>query len=291
MILESALPLLSALIYVAGALLLKGAVDLGANVWRTTCLCNVATAAVFLPLLLLGGTIPSTADLWQPALVGMIFVCGQVLALLALRIGDVSIATPVLGLKIVLVAILATLVIGERLGLALWLAAALSSIAIILLNRTRVDAHAKVGTTIALSGSAAMAYAFFDVLVQKWSPAWGAGRFLPIMMAFSGVASLALWPLGAGAPKLPAATKSRLWAGVGCLALQSVTFVTTITWFGRATSANVLYSSRGLWSVLAVWLAGHWFQSREQELGGKVLAWRLCGAALLLAAMVLVLLA
>jgi drug/metabolite transporter (DMT)-like permease len=255
-----------------------------------TCLCNVATAIAFAPLLLLGGQIPSVADLWQPALVGMIFVFGQILALLALRLGDVSIATPVLGLKIVLVAGLATLIIGERLSLALWSAAALSSVAIILLNSTRAGAHARVGTTIAMSGSAAMAYAMFDVLVQKWSPVWGAGRFLPIMMGFSGLASLALWPLGASAPKLPASTKSRLWAGVGCLALQSVTFVTTITWFGRATSANVLYSSRGLWSVLAVWLAGHWFQSREQKLGGKVLARRLCGAALLLAAITLVLL-
>ena len=58
---------------------------------------------------------------------------------------------------------------------------------------------------------------------------------------------------------------------------------------GQAAPANVLYSSRGLWSVMLVWLVGHWVQSREQHLGVRVLAWRLAGAVLMMAAIVLVL--
>ena len=38
----------------------------------------------------------------------------------------------------------------------------------------------------------AAAYACFDVLVQKWSPVWGTGRFLPIAMACGAAYSLAL---------------------------------------------------------------------------------------------------
>jgi O-antigen ligase len=52
----------------------------------------------------------------------------------------------------------------------------------------------------------------------------------------------------------------------------------------------VLYSSRGLWSVLAVWLVGHWFANREQHHGARVLVWRFIGAALLMAAILIVLL-
>ena len=52
----------------------------------------------------------------------------------------------------------------------------------------------------------------------------------------------------------------------------------------------MLYSSRGLWSVLAVWGVGHWFSNREQHLGSRVLVWRLLGAILMMAAIMLVLL-
>ena len=58
MFLEYLLPLLSAVIYVAGALFLKRAVELTRDVWRVTCICNVVTAVLFLPVLLLDGRIP-----------------------------------------------------------------------------------------------------------------------------------------------------------------------------------------------------------------------------------------
>ncbi len=67
-------------------------------------------------------------------------------------------------------------------------------------------------------------------------------------------------------------------------------FITSISIYRHATTANVLYSSRGLWSVVAVWGIGHWFTNREQHLGPRVLAWRLVGAILLMAALLMVLL-
>ena len=54
----------------------------------------------------------------------------------------------------------------------------------------------------------------------------------------------------------------------------------------NAAPLNVIYASRGLWSVLLVWRCGHWVQSREQDLGGRVLAWPLAGAGLLMSAIV-----
>src|SRR5262245_19342696 len=95
---EFLFPLLSALIYVVGVLLLKRATELGVSVWRMTCVCNLVTAASFALLALLPGGTVSLEQLWQPAIVGALFVVGQILSLLALRIGDVSVATPVLGL-------------------------------------------------------------------------------------------------------------------------------------------------------------------------------------------------
>jgi len=287
------LPLGSGIIYVVGALLLKRAADLGGDVWRTVRACNFTTAALFVPMILLGGTVRPAHDFWQPALAAALFVTGQVLSLLALNIGDVSVATPVLGVKIPLVALLTTVLLGERIGAGLWAAAMLSSVAIALLNFSRAHPHQRIGLTILLATLAAMAYALFDVLVQKWSPAWGAGRFLPIMMTFVAVYSLGLRPFGEERRRLRVKPnpQSSVWlaGGAACLGVQASLFVSSIAVFGQAAVANVLYSSRGLWSVVGVWLAGHWFANREQDHGARVLAWRLIGAALLMAAILIVL--
>src|SRR5262249_28600412 len=99
------LPLISALLYVIGALLLRRAADFGVGFWRTTFVANLISAAAFSSLLWLGGTFHLNL-LWQPAIVAALFVLGSVLNFISLDRGDVSLATPVLGIKIVLVALL-----------------------------------------------------------------------------------------------------------------------------------------------------------------------------------------
>lgn len=284
---ELLLPLLAGVVYVAGALLLKRAAEMGIDAWRATRTCNFTIALMFMPLTLLGGSVP-LGSWWQPAITGLLFVVGQVFSVLALNIGDVSVATPVLGLKILLVAVLTTILLDQPLGSALWAAAALSTAAIGLLHVRRGQAHHHVGTTILLATAAAISYALFDVLVQKWSPGWGAGRFLPAMMLFVAAFSTLLRKRRGTVSPAPGA--SRWLAGAAlCLGLQGTMFVTPIAIYGHATVANVLYSGRGLWSVLAVWLVGHWFGNRERHLGGYVLAWRMVGATLMLLAILIVL--
>jgi drug/metabolite transporter (DMT)-like permease len=282
------LPLLGGIVYVAAALLLKRAAQNGADVWRTVRACNFASALMFVPLTLLGGKVPGWELWWQPALVAFLYVVGQALAMFALKIGDVSVSTPVLGLKILLVGVLTTALLGEKLGGELWAAAALSSAAIALLNISGGHPHHRIGATIALSVGAAVAYALFDVLVQKWSAAWGPGRFVPAVMWLSALYSVVI---GLGRPPARPQSGSTNWfiAGAIFFGLQGCLFVTAIAVYGQATVANVLYSSRGLWSVVAVWLVGHWFGNEERHLPRQILVWRLLGAALLMVAILLVL--
>jgi drug/metabolite transporter (DMT)-like permease len=288
------LPLAAAMVFVVGALLLKRASDLGADVWRTTRIINYTTAIVASPLFLLGGTIPSASLWWQPAVAGSLFFAGQVFSLLALSTGDVSVATPVLGVKILLVALLTAMLIGDPIGARLWTAAALSTVAIALLNTGGAHPHTRVGTTILLAALGATAYACFDVIVQKWSPVWGTGRIVPMAMACAAVYSIPLRRFSRSADlQVGREPMSRYtgWiiAGAVLFAVQGLTFITSISIYRHATTANVLYSSRGLWSVVAVWGIGHWFVNREQHLGTHVLAWRLVGAILLMAALLMVL--
>ena len=73
------------------------------------------------------------------------------------------------------------------------------------------------------------------------------------------------------------------------MALQALFLVTTVAVYGDATAVNVIYSARGLWSVVAVWSIGHWFGSQEQHLSTAVLRLRLLGAATMTAAILIAL--
>ncbi|MEP6672018.1 MAG: DMT family transporter [Chthoniobacter sp.] len=289
-------PFVASLLYIAAALFLKRAQQLGGGVLRTTFIANVAIALVFATLWPMGGPGQPATQLWQPALVAVLFVAGQVFTVLALSLGDVSVATPVLGAKTIFVAWFTTLLLATRLPWQLWCAAGLSFSAIALLHRAprgegaaAAARHGRLGRTLFFSLLAAGAYALFDVLVQKWVPAWGTGRFLPIMFALSAVMSVGFVPfIREPWREVPRAAWPALGAGAFFMALQSFAFVTGVAMFGDATAMNVVYSARGVWSVAAVWLIGHWFANTEAQLGGGVFRWRLAGAALMTSAIVLV---
>lgn len=282
------LPLSAAMLYVIGVLLIKRSGDFGVGVWRTAFVSNLVSAVLFQLTLPIGGTFQPTL-LWQPAILGLIYLVGLVLNYLALQRGDVSVATPVLGLKIILVAFFSTAVTGQPVSLTLWTAAGLSSAAIALLHQTRGMQHHHVPSTIAYAGSSAAMFALFDVLVQRWAPAWGVGRFLPAIAVCVAVLGLALVPLfRAPLRAIPRAAWPWLLAGCAVIGFQSLVFIYAVAKFGQATAANVVYSSRGLWSVVAVWAIGHWFANREQHAGPGVLRWRLAGALLMMAAIGLV---
>jgi drug/metabolite transporter (DMT)-like permease len=282
-------PLISSLLYVAGVMLIKRTSTTAVGVWRTTLISNLVTAASFLTLLPLGGQPLQWFLLWQPLLVALLFIGGQTLTFLALQHGDVSVATPALGAKTIYVAWFSTLVLGEKVPWQLWLAACLTFGAILLLNLGRHPIR-HPGRTIALALGSAACYACFDVLVQKWSPVWGVGRFLPVMFGMAALLSCAFLPLIQGKWfDIPKEALPWLLGGTLFIALQALFLITTVAVFGDATAVNVVYSARGLWSVATVWLVGHWFRNQEQHLGSAVLRLRLLGAAFMTSAIVIAL--
>ncbi len=285
------LPLASSFGYVAGVLLLKRSAAFGVGIWRTTFIANLLHTVCLAPLWLLGPG-PGAGSWWQPLITGVLFFIGQIATFVAIERGEVSVATPILGTKIILVALISALLLPDPVPLKWWIAAALSTTAIALLNRrsAHTPAAASLGPTIVAALTAASAFATSDVLVQKWAPLWGIGRYLPLMFIALAVLSLGLIP-AFSAPLRQIARPARPWllGGASLLALQAVGMATAIGAFGDATAVNVVYSSRGLWAVLAVWWIGHWFHNEEQKLGAATLRLRLYGAALMLAAIGLVL--
>ena len=284
-------PLASSIAYVFAMLAFKRSGNWGVGVWRTAFVSNLAIGLAFAPLWLLGGHDQPASLLWQPLLVALLFLSGQIFSFLSLHYGDVSVGTPVMGLKIVLVALGSALLLPDPIPLKWWIAAGLSTVAIVLLSRGESRPRHAVGRTVLSAALAAASFALFDVLVQKWSPTWGVGRFLPLACGTVAVLSFGFIPLfSAPLRAIPRAAWRWLGGGSLLLALQSSLFVYSIGAFGDATAMNIVYSSRGLWSVVAVWLIGHWFANEEQKLAPAILRSRLAGAALILTAITLVVL-
>ena len=199
------LPLLASVLLVMGLIMIKRA---GVSPVTTLFFSNQCTAILFSVLWLFDGQGQPWTMLWQPALIALLFVMGLMLMFLAIERGDVSVATPVIGLKVFIVALLLTIFTEQRLSLAVWLGAALAAAGIALIQWTGRSHPQRVVFTIFLALSSACTFATIDVLVQSWAPAWGASRFLPIVFGIVGLASLGLipwvdWPaVGSGAYNL-----------------------------------------------------------------------------------------
>ena len=108
-------------------------------------------------------------------------------------------------------------------------------------------------------------------------------------MLMSGILSVGFLPF---AGKIEGGLFSKfgrpLLGGAFFIALQATFLVSCLAVFGDATAVNVIYSMRGLWSVLIVWWLGHWFANTERAQGAETFRTRLIGAGCLCAAVGLV---
>src|SRR5688572_9007105 len=109
------LALIAAIAFAVGSMVFKRAYDEGAGVAHTVIVNNVILALVFLPLLLFESRAIPWHEWYMPMLTGAAFAVGHLLNAIALRVGDVSVVTPLLGSKVIFVALLAWFAFGSAL--------------------------------------------------------------------------------------------------------------------------------------------------------------------------------
>ena len=283
------IPLLSALGYALAALMLKRATEGGTGPWRVSFLTNWVQATIFSLLWLIPTEHPATpTHIMHAVISGTVFFVGQVFTFLALSRGDVSVATPVLGSKVIFVALFTVLLGAAAVTPAMWAAVGLTAIATALLGASGRVKREALFRSLLYGFSAAAAFAFTDVLQQRWVRAWGFTHYAATMFLTVAVLSFGLIPFfRASLRALPAPALRWGLAGGSLLAVQAMGVAWCIVNIG-ATTTNVLYNSRGVWSVILVWTVGHWFGNVESAHGRSVMLRRLAGSALLLAAIALI---
>lgn len=262
------------------------------DIWRVSFVCNVLSAIAFQSFWFTSEQPPLWLLWWQPLTVAVLYVAGQVLTLTSLAQGEISVAAPVLGLKVVFVPIFLWLLGVGLLPVNTWISCIGATIAVMLLNVSAgAPGRGRIVFSMVTAMSGAAAFALFDVCVQMWSPGWGRGAFLPIMFGMSTLLSLCLIPFfRAPLMSIPLAAWPTLLAAAFFIALQALAIVASVAFWERVAASNVIYSSRGLWSLAFVWLFGRYLQVADSGLTPRVLLFRACGALLLFGSIALLVL-
>lgn len=279
-----ALPLAAGLVYVVGALFIKQALSTRVGASTMALIANVALAIGFAPLWLASSAPLLPQPLWPVVVYGALVATGNWLVFIALKHGDVSVATPVLGSKVVVVAILVSALLGQRLAIGTWIGVALCMIALVLLQRGALHAGERRGLTLVLSLAASVSFALSDILVQHWSPRMGfAGFMFPALVAGALMSVVTLPGAIANRDAVRVAWRPTL-LGATFNVGQGMLLTLSIALHHDATTTNVLYGLRGVWSLVLVVTLGRAFRNTERQLGLGTLGARLSGALLMLCA-------
>ena len=122
---------------------------------------------------------------------------------------------------------------------------------------------------------------------MRWLRAWGLVPYMTTLFFTMAVAlARPVAALSRDGRRVSATNWRWLAAGAALLGVQACGVAWGIVTLG-ATTTNVLYNSRGVWSVVLVWCVGHWFGNTERARGRSVMLRRLAGSLLLLSAIFL----
>lgn len=290
-------PLFSSFVFVFGMLFAKQAISRGASPWTSTFLANLWLALSWAGVGLWNREFLPLAGWWQAGLVGLSFVLGQLFTYLAFQHGDVSVATPVFGVKVIIVAIILAVLTHEKIAFRVWVGAALATVGVGFIQAGAGSVSkggmtaGKAMLTILLALLAAISLSLFDAGLQTWGKSWGARQFLPAMFIATGLLSCCLLPVVDTPSRLKALGVLRpMLIGTVLMAIQAMSMSYSLSRFGDATRINIVYALRGLWAVVLAWIFSRLFGGAEARHSASIMLLRLTGAVLLTSSVIVALL-
>jgi drug/metabolite transporter (DMT)-like permease len=273
---------IAAIGYAIAAVLSKQALARGAGVLRLSFVINWLFVLVFATLL--GGhagAIP-WGKLHYPIITGFLFFLGQVFTFTAIRFGDVSLQTPVMGTKAVFAVILAVLLGTEVVTLPMALAAVVSMLGIAMLGFSGNGAE-RVGRTLCLALLSSFFFAGSDTMVGVFAGDFGVPMFLFLAIFANALFSLGLVPFFRESLwEMPRVAWPWIIAASFGMALQALLLNYTLATYQNVAAINVIYTTRGLWSVLLGAIALKFFAAAGRVAPPRrIFMLRLAGAILM----------
>jgi len=290
MLLPIILPLASGFVYAVAALCLKRATEEGFGITRLVFLFQGMTFLLFLPALTTSPVVLDWSHWWWALVAATFEFLGAICIVISIRIGAISIQTPLMGTKVLFVATASLILIPAPIPIQWWFGALLTFLAVMILGLPDVLKRLTSPQAIFYTIASAALFAIADVLVAREAPLFGRTMFVFLFFLFLALETVVLIPFfRQGITK----TSRRAWkwalSGSLLMALQLVGLFYALAFFGQATVLNVLYGARGFWSILIIWFVGHWFGNKEKDVGKSVMLRRFGGATLLFLAIVVIL--
>jgi len=272
------------MLYSLSSLFLKRGMKDGASAFYSFHVSNLVVGLCYLPLILLEQQPVAWSQIHFPLLTGIAFFAGSWLTFIAIHRGDVSLVTPLMGSKVIFVALFALILANQPPSPTLVVAAALSAIGVAVMGAKDFAHSSHVAFTISFALASAALFALCDILVRKWAPGFGPLAFLTVSTAGMGLVSL----LALAAmvrrkhPPLPGpgARKWVVWSSL-LVGAQAVGLGYIIASHDDTTGINVVYGSRGLWAIILVTFLGPLMGNHERRLAKNVFHYRLTGTILL----------
>lgn len=282
------IPLFAAVLYALGSITIKRALREGVGMRQTFHLSNVVLGVTFLPLLAFGFDQANWAEIWRPFVMGSVFFVGNWLTFVAIQRGDVSLVTPLMGTKVVFVALGVVVLVGKVPSLGLWIAAFLTTLAIFVMGITDLRRGKRLLFTVCAALSSAAIFAISDVLVSAWAVPFGALPFLAVGSTTVSLWSLVIWLVQRRPTFFPKVAGGRYaWWGALLIAGQAMVLSFALAFFSDATGVNIVYASRGLWVIALVMAFGTVLGNSESKDAGRGFFWRVAGTILLTVAIVI----
>lgn len=269
----------AATLYAAGSFQIKACLTNGTARRRAIAVTNLAMVLWSLPLFMLSRDQFSWPSLLIAAAAGACLFAGRILAVIALREGELSLVGPLLGMKTLLVACFSFLSGQSELTPPLWTAAVLVTLGVALLQRgpKHQSRHRTIAAAYALG--AGILFAGCDILVVEARAHLSTGWLAPTLFITVG----ALTPLMGKPASAPLDARKALRAGALIMGFQTTFVILLISLTGQAVLINIVYATRSLWTVLF----DRWFTKGEAV--RTFFAHRLAGAALVVAAIAVIL--
>lgn len=273
---------IAALGYALAATLSKRALSQGVGILRLSFIMNWVFVPVFsIVLLSHKGSIPWT-QLQFPVLTGLLFFLGQVFTFAAIRFGDVSLQTPVMGTKAVFTVLIAVLLGTEVVSVPIAMASLLSMLGVALLGFSG-DGVERVGRSLCLALASSFFFAGSDTMVGYYAGGFGVPMFLFLTILVNALLSCLLIPFFREPIRCMPPT-AWPWIIAACLLMagQGLLLNYTLGRYQHVAAINVIYSTRGLWSVVLGAMAIRLFaQTTGPAAPRRIFIFRMAGALLM----------
>ena len=284
---ELLLPVAAAAAYCLSVLFVKASTaDDKLSPTSILAMTNFLMFLAFLPTLVCNWQSVNPRLLWQPLLTGVLFAIGNWATFLCSHKGEVSLMTPIMGIKILLGILFLHIIVGGETPKSLIFAGLLCCAAVFIMGYSKSDTtpRGKRLWTYALAAIACISYAMCDVLFQKFSGNFDGMIILSINNIVLAILSVPY--IKTLCRDFRNTDKKTLLLGAFSAILmtaEAVLMVIAIIGEVGAGLCNILYNTRGIMSVLLILAAGH-INPSLRELNKASTLRRLTGSAMIMLA-------